>query len=58
MNTKTHSVYIEDKKKGHQSEIFCNSLTAAVELLEELHQWARDNDYAPGRDYALTLSKI
>jgi hypothetical protein len=58
MEKKTHSIYIEDKKKGHQHEIFYTSITAAVKHLEELHQWARDNQYSPGRDYALTLKEI
>ena len=58
MNTKTHSVYIEDKKKQGQVELLFDTFLAAVLCVGETHQWARDNDYAPGRDYSVTLSEI
>lgn len=53
----THSIYIQDKRRGFDSELFVGSFEAAAAKLNELHQWARDNDYKP-TDYTLTLKEI
>lgn len=58
MTTGIYSIVIQDKKQGRTHELFYQTFTAAAKHLEELHQWARDNEYAPGRDYALTLAEI
>jgi hypothetical protein len=53
----THSIYIEDKLRGHESEIFLKSFEAAAKKLHELHEWATDNGYTPTQ-YSLTLKEI
>lgn len=54
----SYSIYITDKIKGHENELFFKSMTEAAIRIEELHQWARNNGYKMGRDYSLTLSEI
>lgn len=55
---KTHSVYIEDKKRGHENELFFASIAEAAIRIDELHTWARDNGYKIGADYSITLKAI
>ena len=54
----SYSIYITDKIKGHENELFFKSMTEAAIRIEELHQWARNNGYKMGRDYSLTLSEV
>lgn len=53
----THSIRVEDKRRGHDTEVFVDSPEAAVAKLDKLHQWARDNGYSPA-EYTLTLNTI
>lgn len=53
----SYSIYITDKIKGHENELFYPTIAQAAIRIEELHQWARDNGYSHG-DYTLTLSEI
>ena len=58
MTTGIYSIVIQDKKQGRTDELFYQNFAAAAKHLEKLHKWASDNGYAPGRDYALTLSEV
>lgn len=53
----THSIQIEDKRRGHNSELFVSSFTEAAAEIDRFHQWARENDYKP-TDYTLTLTEV
>lgn len=56
--TPAYSIHLLDSKMGLERELYFADFAQAAKRLDEMHQWARNNSYAPGRDYTLTLSAI
>ena len=56
--TSTYNISLTNHKLGVSRELSFSTLPQAAKRLEEMHQWARDNSYTPGRDYTLTLTAV